>query len=162
MDLNNSMQTEEDMRCMKISTQRAHQQVITVLDSDHGHVITGSQDHILKVYRYVCTHLCKHGLLFLRIIRFICICYLFLFSLEDQRLEYTFHGHSGPISCLFIDRISSSTFGSGSQDGSLCVWDLNGTGNISINPKTPDLRNTRFTRIIKSNISLLCVRNMRV
>ncbi|EFN85276.1 sterol regulatory element-binding protein cleavage-activating protein [Harpegnathos saltator] len=97
MDLNNGMQTEEDLRCIKIGTQRAHQQVITVLDSDHGHVITGSQDHVLKVH-----------------------------SLEDQRLEYTFHGHLGPISCLFIDRLCSSTFGSGSQDGSLCVWELNG------------------------------------
>ncbi|XP_014474392.1 PREDICTED: sterol regulatory element-binding protein cleavage-activating protein [Dinoponera quadriceps] len=98
MDLN-SMQTEEDLRCMKICMQRAHQQVITVLDCDHEHVITGSQDHTLKVH-----------------------------SLEDQRLKYTFHGHSGPISCLFIDRINSSTFGSGSQNGVLCVWDLNGTG----------------------------------
>lgn len=59
MDLHNTIQTEEDMRCIKISTQRAHQQVITVLDSDHGHVITGSQDHILKVYRYV--YICSSG-----------------------------------------------------------------------------------------------------
>lgn len=53
MDLNNSMQTEEDLRCMKIGSHRAHQQAITVLDSEGGRVLTGSQDHTLKVYRYV-------------------------------------------------------------------------------------------------------------
>lgn len=53
MDLNNSMQTEEDLRCMKIGSYRAHQQAITVLDSEGGRVLTGSQDHTLKVYRYI-------------------------------------------------------------------------------------------------------------
>lgn len=95
MDFNNSMQTEEDLRCMKIGSHRAHQQAITVLDSEGGRVLTGSQDHTLKVYR-----------------------------LEDQLPLYTLHGHCGPISCLFIDRISPMTSGSGSQDGLLCVWDL--------------------------------------
>ncbi|KYM91676.1 Sterol regulatory element-binding protein cleavage-activating protein [Atta colombica] len=95
MDLNNYMQTEEDLRCMKIGSHRAHQQAITVLDSEGGRVLTGSQDHTLKVYR-----------------------------LEDQLPLYTLHGHCGPISCLFIDRISPMTSGSGSQDGLLCVWDL--------------------------------------
>lgn len=52
MDLNNYMQTEEDLRCMKIGFHRAHQQAITVLDSEGGRVLTGSQDHTLKVYRY--------------------------------------------------------------------------------------------------------------
>lgn len=52
MDLNNSMQTEEDLRCMKIGSHRAHQQAITVLESEGGRVLTGSQDHTLKVYRY--------------------------------------------------------------------------------------------------------------
>lgn len=46
------MQTEEDLRCMKIGSHRAHQQAITVLDSEGGRVLTGSQDHTLKVYRY--------------------------------------------------------------------------------------------------------------
>lgn len=53
MDFNNSMQTEEDLRCMKIGSCRAHQQAITVLDSEGGRVLTGSQDHTLKVYRYI-------------------------------------------------------------------------------------------------------------
>ncbi|KAK9297624.1 hypothetical protein QLX08_008761 [Tetragonisca angustula] len=95
MDINNIMQTEEDLRCIKISSHKAHQQAITVLDSEGGRVLTGSQDHTLKVYR-----------------------------LEDQLPLYTLHGHCGPISCLFIDRMSPMTSGSGSQDGLLCVWDL--------------------------------------
>ncbi|XP_015600062.1 sterol regulatory element-binding protein cleavage-activating protein isoform X2 [Cephus cinctus] len=95
MDVNNIMQPEEDLRCMKIASHRAHQQPITVLDSEGGRVLTGSQDHTLKVYR-----------------------------LEDQLPLYTLHGHCGPISCLFIDRVSPMTSGSGSQDGLLCVWDL--------------------------------------
>lgn len=53
MDINNIMQSEEDLRCMKISSHKAHQQAITVLDSEGGRVLTGSQDHTLKVYRYV-------------------------------------------------------------------------------------------------------------
>ncbi|XP_017876182.1 sterol regulatory element-binding protein cleavage-activating protein [Ceratina calcarata] len=95
MDINNIMQTEEDLRCIKIASHKAHQQAITVLDSEGGRVLTGSQDHTLKVYR-----------------------------LEDQLPLYTLHGHCGPISCLFIDRMSPMTSGSGSQDGLLCVWDL--------------------------------------
>ncbi|OXU21849.1 hypothetical protein TSAR_009631 [Trichomalopsis sarcophagae] len=95
MDFNNIMHSEEDLRCMKIGSHRAHQQAITVLDSEGGRVLTGSQDHTLKVYR-----------------------------LEDQMPLYTLHGHCGPITCLFIDRVSPMTSGSGSQDGLLCVWDL--------------------------------------
>lgn len=52
MDINNIMQSEEDLRCMKIGSHKAHQQAITVLDSEGGRVLTGSQDHTLKVYRY--------------------------------------------------------------------------------------------------------------
>lgn len=51
MDFNNIMHSEEDLRCMKIGSHRAHQQAITVLDSEGGRVLTGSQDHTLKVYR---------------------------------------------------------------------------------------------------------------
>ncbi|KAI4480537.1 hypothetical protein M0804_010090 [Polistes exclamans] len=89
MDINNII------RCVKICSHRAHQQAITVLDCEGGRVLTGSQDHTLKVYR-----------------------------LEDQLALYTLHGHCGPISCLFVDRISPMTCASGSQDGLLCVWDL--------------------------------------
>lgn len=45
MDINNIMQSEEDLRCMKIGSHKAHQQAITVLDSEGGRVLTGSQDH---------------------------------------------------------------------------------------------------------------------
>lgn len=47
-----------------------------------------------------------------------------VFRLEDQLPLYTLHGHCGPITSLFIDRISPMMSGSGSQDGLLCVWDL--------------------------------------
>ncbi|PNF43351.1 hypothetical protein B7P43_G14464 [Cryptotermes secundus] len=86
---------DEDLRCIRLNTTRAHQQPITVLDSEGGRVLTGSKDHTLKVFR-----------------------------LEDQLPLYTLHGHCGPITCLFIDRISPMMSGSGSQDGLLCVWDL--------------------------------------
>lgn len=103
MDINNLQPpAKEDFRCIKKGSHRAHQQAITVLDSEGGRVVTGSQDHTLKVFR-----------------------------LEDLVPMYTLHGHCGPISCLFIDRISPMTSGSGSQDGLLCVWDLlNGNFNF--------------------------------
>ena len=53
-----------------------------------------------------------------------CVMYFQVFRLEDHLPLYTLHGHCGPITCLFIDRISPLTAGSGSQDGLLCVWDL--------------------------------------
>lgn len=56
MDINNIMQSEEDLRCMKIGSHKAHQQAITVLDSEGGRVLTGSQDHTLKVYRSAFLH----------------------------------------------------------------------------------------------------------
>ncbi|KAG8338713.1 hypothetical protein J6590_000392 [Homalodisca vitripennis] len=85
----------EDFKCVCLSTARAHQQPITVLDSEGGRVVTGSQDHTLKVY-----------------------------GLVDQAPFFTLHGHFGPITTLFIDRVTPSMAGSGSQDGLLCVWDL--------------------------------------
>lgn len=76
-------------------TVRAHQQPINCVDCEGGRIVTGSQDHTLKVYR-----------------------------VENGDLLYTLHGHCGPITCLFIDRVCPATSGSGSQDGMLCVWDL--------------------------------------
>ncbi|XP_063901523.1 sterol regulatory element-binding protein cleavage-activating protein isoform X2 [Zophobas morio] len=86
---------EEDFRCLKVMSVKAHQQPIICLDCEGGRIVTGSQDHTLKVFR-----------------------------LEDGSPQYTLHGHCGPITCLFIDRVSPATSGSGSQDGMLCVWDL--------------------------------------
>lgn len=85
----------EDLRCVRVLSTRAHQQPITCLDCEGGNVVTGSADHTLKVFR-----------------------------LDDGSPKYTLHGHCGPITCLFIDRICPATSGSGSQDGMLCVWDL--------------------------------------
>ncbi|KAJ4442079.1 hypothetical protein ANN_11945 [Periplaneta americana] len=93
--INKGEDSDEDLRCIRLNTTRAHQQPITVLDSEGGRVLTGSKDHTLKVFR-----------------------------LEDQLPLYTLHGHCGPVTCLFIDRISPMMSGSGSQDGLLCVWDL--------------------------------------
>lgn len=94
-DIIQQNESVEDMRCLKVLTTRAHQQPITCLDSEGGRVLTGSQDHTLKVFR-----------------------------LEDGTPLYTLHGHCGPITCLFIDRVCPAMSGSGSQDGMLCVWDL--------------------------------------
>jgi len=86
---------DSEIRCVWLTTLKAHQQPITCMDSEGGRILTGSQDHCLKVFR-----------------------------LEDHLPFYTLHGHYGPITCLFIDKISPMTSGSGSQDGMLCVWDL--------------------------------------
>ena len=48
----------------------------------------------------------------------------FIFRADDGVSVYTLHGHTGPITCIFIDRHSPLTAGSASQDGMLCVWDL--------------------------------------
>jgi hypothetical protein len=47
-----------------------------------------------------------------------------VYRLEDPLPLFTLHGHCGPITALFIDKISPMMSGSGSQDGMLCVWDL--------------------------------------
>lgn len=47
-----------------------------------------------------------------------------VYCLNKSDVEYTLHGHCGPITCLFVDRWQPGTGGSGSQDGLLCVWDL--------------------------------------
>ncbi|CAH0556664.1 unnamed protein product [Brassicogethes aeneus] len=94
-DLNGQHHTDEDFRCLKLATIKSHQQPITCLDCEGGRILSGSQDHTLKVHR-----------------------------LDDGNPMYTLHGHCGPITCLFIDRVNPTTSGSGSQDGMLCVWDL--------------------------------------
>ncbi|XP_076269719.1 SREBP cleavage activating protein isoform X2 [Rhynchophorus ferrugineus] len=85
----------EDLKCIKLLSVKAHQQPITCLDCEGGRIVTGSQDHTVKVYR-----------------------------VDNCEPLYTLHGHCGPITCLFIDRVCPATAGSGSQDGMLCVWDL--------------------------------------
>lgn len=94
-DIKNQNDSEEDLKCFKLLSVKAHQQPITCLDCEGGRIVTGSQDHTLKVYR-----------------------------VDNGDPVYTLHGHCGPITCLFIDRVCPATAGSGSQDGMLCVWDL--------------------------------------
>ena len=95
----------EEVRCIWLTTLRAHQQPITCMESMGVQVVTGSQDHSLKVFR-----------------------------LHDTSHLYTLHGHYGPITGLFIDKDSPTTAGSGSQDGMLCVWDLQ-TGMVLNRPE---------------------------
>lgn len=80
---------------VRLSWARAHQQPISVLDCEGGRVVTGSQDHCIKVWR-----------------------------LDTLTALYSLHGHCGPITALFIDSSYTSASGSGSQDGMLCLWDL--------------------------------------
>ncbi|CAG7834620.1 unnamed protein product [Allacma fusca] len=92
---NSGLLSGNEFRCNWLTTLRAHQQPITCLDADGGQIVSGSQDHTLKVFR-----------------------------LQDTSHLYTLHGHYGPITSLFIDKYSPMAAGSGSQDGMLCVWDL--------------------------------------
>lgn len=43
------MASESNFKCFGLFSIRAHQQPITVLDFEGGRVLTGSQDHTLKV-----------------------------------------------------------------------------------------------------------------
>ncbi|XP_053967505.1 sterol regulatory element-binding protein cleavage-activating protein isoform X2 [Anastrepha ludens] len=86
---------KEEMKITLEAVRAAHQQPITRMEVSNGMVFTGSQDHTLKVY-----------------------------SLTNANVEYSLHGHCGPITCLFVDHWQPGTGGSGSQDGMLCVWDL--------------------------------------
>ncbi|XP_043064122.1 sterol regulatory element-binding protein cleavage-activating protein [Drosophila ficusphila] len=87
--------TKEEMKITLEGVRLAHQQPITCMQVVNDMVFTGSQDHTLKVY-----------------------------CLNKSDVEYTLHGHCGPVTCLFVDRWQPGTGGSGSQDGLLCVWDL--------------------------------------
>ncbi|KAF6198482.1 hypothetical protein GE061_008230 [Apolygus lucorum] len=93
--LNTNSGDSEELRIGRGRAVRAHQQPITVLQAQAGRILTGSRDHTLKV-----------------------------FSLVDELLVFTLHGHCGPITALFIDNVNPLTAGSGSHDGMVCVWDL--------------------------------------
>lgn len=86
----------EELKCVVQAQHQGHLQPITCMDVARNLLFTGSQDHTLKV-----------------------------FKLNGTSLQFTLHGHCGPITCLFIDqRNAPGSGGSGSQDGLLCVWDL--------------------------------------
>lgn len=92
---NQSQSLKEELRCIAEGHNLGHQQPVTCIDVVGCTVLTGSQDHTVKVFR-----------------------------IETSSLLYTLHGHCGPITSLFIDRYQSGTAGSGSHDGLLCVWDI--------------------------------------
>ncbi|XP_053624059.1 sterol regulatory element-binding protein cleavage-activating protein [Plodia interpunctella] len=85
----------EEIICQRIAQCRPHQQPITEMQTEGARVVTGGQDHVLKV-----------------------------FSSADLSPLFTLHGHCGPITSCFIDHATPTIAGSGSQDGLLCVWDL--------------------------------------
>ncbi|CAG4942250.1 unnamed protein product [Colias eurytheme] len=85
----------EEVVCVRVAHCRPHQQPINELQSEGGRILTGGQDHVLKV-----------------------------FSSPDLTQLFTLHGHCGPITSCFIDHANPTIAGSGSQDGLLCVWDL--------------------------------------
>ncbi|KAH8372904.1 hypothetical protein KR009_007686 [Drosophila setifemur] len=99
---------KEEMKISLEGVRLAHQQPITCMQVVNDMVFTGSQDHTLKVY-----------------------------CLNKSDVEYTLHGHCGPVTCLFVDRWQPGTGGSGSQDGLLCVWDLS-TGACMYNIQAHD------------------------
>ncbi|XP_067127513.1 LOW QUALITY PROTEIN: sterol regulatory element-binding protein cleavage-activating protein [Centruroides vittatus] len=82
-------------KCCLSSSIHAHTQPIVRLVVGGGHVITGSQDHLVKVFRY-----------------------------ESLVCIYTLHGHSGGVTALHMDQNPTSSAASGCQDGMICVWDL--------------------------------------
>ncbi|XP_058868959.1 sterol regulatory element-binding protein cleavage-activating protein-like [Acipenser ruthenus] len=69
--------SSDDVICCRLthSVQCAHQKPITVLRAAAGRVVTGSQDHTVRVYR-----------------------------LEDSCCLFTLQGHSGGITALYIDQ----------------------------------------------------------
>ncbi|XP_055531679.1 sterol regulatory element-binding protein cleavage-activating protein [Wyeomyia smithii] len=87
--------SEEELRCVLEFHQQGHQMPVTCLEASGVTVMTGSQDHTVKVFR-----------------------------LDSHVLQYTLHGHCGPVTCLFIDHWQAGMGASGCQDGVLCVWDL--------------------------------------
>lgn len=83
------------LKCTLLSSIHAHSQPIVRLVVGGGHVISGSQDHLIKVFRY-----------------------------ESPVCIYTLHGHSGGVTALHMDQTAPSSAASGCQDGMICVWDL--------------------------------------
>jgi len=94
---------EQQLDFQLVFSTRAHQQPITCLVIDNDTILTGSQDHTLRILRF-----------------------------EERSFSavYTLHGHCGPITSAFIDRQNPDAdpevtcAGSGSQDGMLCLWDV--------------------------------------
>ena len=74
---------------------RAHRQPITVMEINSCYIVTGSLDHLVKV-----------------------------FSLDGASQVYTLNGHCGGVTALEMDPMSPMTAVTGCQVGQFCVWDL--------------------------------------
>lgn len=86
---------DEEIHCTQVQCTAAHQRPITVLVTEGGRIVSGSQDNTLKV-----------------------------FKLEDYKCLYTLHGHTGSITCLYMDKCTPYAAVSGSADGTIRLWDL--------------------------------------
>lgn len=111
------------------SVQCAHQKPITVLRAAAGRVVTGSQDHTVRVTLTILTkrlrrvwcvqissHLISNSFNFDRMSCYSCcsvLTDLLLFSCQIYRLEdscclFTLQGHSGGITSIYIDQVSDT------------------------------------------------------
>ncbi|XP_060568692.1 sterol regulatory element-binding protein cleavage-activating protein-like [Ruditapes philippinarum] len=86
---------DEVIHCTQVQHTQAHHRPITVLLTEGGRIVSASQDFTLKVFR-----------------------------LEDYRCLYTLHGHTGAITCLYLDKCAPYAAVSGSADGTIRLWDL--------------------------------------
>ncbi|KAL4222496.1 hypothetical protein ACF0H5_018535 [Mactra antiquata] len=86
---------DEAIHCTLTQHIQAHQRPITVLQTEGGRIVSGSQDYTLKVFRS-----------------------------EDYKCLYTLHGHTGGITCLYLDKCAPYAAISGSADGTIRLWDI--------------------------------------
>ncbi|ESO96220.1 hypothetical protein LOTGIDRAFT_239368 [Lottia gigantea] len=83
------------LRLVCQSSVKAHQRPINFLQSSGGRVVSACQDHTLKVFR-----------------------------MEDCLCLYTFYGHEGSITALYLDKLPPYGCVSGSTDKCIRLWDL--------------------------------------
>lgn len=86
---------DEVIRCAGVTTCRAHQLPINVIQCAGGRIVTASQDHTLKVFR-----------------------------LDNGLCLYTLHGHEASVTALCLDKVAPLAAVSGSMDGTVRMWDL--------------------------------------
>lgn len=89
------------------SVQCAHQKPITVLRAAAGRVVTGSQDHTVRVSRR-CHRFNNYYKWRLCLRRRFSPCGLIhqVYRLEDSCCLFTLQGHSGGITAIYIDQVS--------------------------------------------------------
>lgn len=93
------------------SVQCAHQKPITVLRAAAGRVVTGSQDHTVRVR--TSTWVVGRGagqetpLLLLLLFQ--------IYRLEDSCCLFTLQGHSGGITAIYIDQVSFLSHSNGTS-----------------------------------------------